>query len=129
MTRNKIFTLFGLILVLSIVGYYFFQRQTPKGPKLQIFNGDATVNIGNDNYTPDNFQIKKGSKVTFVNNSDTLRWPASDLHPSHLIYPEFDPKQPIAKGGSWTFEFDKVGEWGFHDHLAPYITGTIKVVD
>lgn len=116
------------LLVVGI-GYYLFQIRNNDATKFVSFDGDVTVSMGDDSYEPQNLIIKKGAKVTFVNNADGLRWPASDLHPSHLIYSEFDSKEPVSKGDSWTFQFDSVGDWGYHDHLAPYITGTIKVTD
>jgi plastocyanin len=127
--KSQLLIVVVTILIVFGAGYYFFKMRNMDTSKSVSFDGDATIKMGNDTYVPQNFNIKKGAKVTFVNNSDGLRWPASDLHPSHLIYPEFDKKQPVAKGESWTFQFDKVGEWGYHDHLAPYITGTIKVAE
>lgn len=99
-------------------------------------NGDAdvaqqetTITITEDGYSPLNIVVAEGTTVTFMNESGPARWPASDIHPTHEIYPEFDPKEEIPAGGSWSFTFDKMGEWGYHDHLTPSITGTITVVD
>ncbi|HET7098647.1 MAG TPA: cupredoxin domain-containing protein [Patescibacteria group bacterium] len=129
MNRNIIFV--AILLIAVLVGAFIFynNQNVPQTSKPETFSGDATISMGTDSYSPQNLKIKKGSKVTFLNSSDSLKWPASDLHPSHLIYSEFDPKEPIKTGESWTFQFDKVGEWGYHDHLSPYITGTITVVD
>lgn len=120
-----------IVLVIILVGAYFLYQRffVVSKSKIEVFDGDVTVIMGEDGYQPQDFQIKKGSKVTFVNNSSSLRWPASDLHPSHLVFSEFDPKEPVAKDAKWEFQFNKVGEWGYHDHLAPYITGIIKVVE
>jgi len=54
--------------------------------------------------------------------------PASDLHLTHGIYPEFDPQEPIDPKNSWSFQFLKFGKWKFHDHLNPYYRGIINVV-
>lgn len=84
-----------------------------------VFDGDA--------YAPQNITIKKGDAIVFENKSDKYFWPASNIHPTHGIYPEFDPKDAVAPGSSWNFKFEKIGSWRYHDHLHPYITGTIIV--
>ncbi|MDO8466849.1 MAG: hypothetical protein Q7S83_01780 [bacterium] len=74
-------------------------------------------------------EIKQGDTVTFENTGTTkYRWPASNIHPTHQIYSEFDPKKKMAPGESWSFTFNKPGTWKFHDHLAPGIVGDIKVI-
>jgi hypothetical protein len=72
--------------------------------------------------------IQKGDTVIFENTDGQDRWPASNIHPSHAIYPEFDPKKPIRSNESWEFKFDKAGTWKFHDHLLPQFSGTINVL-
>jgi plastocyanin len=90
---------------------------------------EATVTYTASGYSPSPVTIKKGGKVTFVNNSSSAMWPASAPHPSHTDYAGFDPKQGIIAGSSWTFTFDKVGTWSYHDHLNPTKFGKITVVE
>lgn len=93
-----------------------------------ITPGDqVTVELTEDGYKPENLTIKKGTTVTFISKRDQHHWPASNLHPIHDIYPEFDPREPVPADKSWSFRFDKVGSWKYHDHLAPYYTGVVEV--
>lgn len=92
-------------------------------------SGTTTILMGENDYVPNTLIVKKGTKVIFMNTTPAARWPASNLHPSHEIYPEFDPKEPVLPGKSWEFEFKKIGTWEMHDHLAPYITGTVTVTE
>lgn len=78
-------------------------------------------------FSPATLTIKKGDIVVFRNNSDKDFWPASAMHPDHLLYPEFDAKQALAPGSKYEFKFLKVGAWGFHDHLTPTAFGKITV--
>lgn len=91
--------------------------------------GTVTVTMLTDEYQPPDIRITKGQAVRFINKSNDWRWPASNLHPTHDIYPEFDPKEPVKPGGEWIYRFEKVGQWRMHDHLAPYITGTVTVTE
>lgn len=89
----------------------------------------VSIVIGESGFTPSVLKIKNGTEVTFTNESSESRWPASNIHPTHAIYPEFDPKKPIQKGSVWVFKFGKKGIWKYHDHLDPSLIGTIEVVE
>lgn len=93
----------------------------------------------NNGYTEKEITIKKGQTVTFLNESDRASWPASAYHPTHTVYPEktnndclgssFDACRGLEKGESWSFTFNKVGTWGFHDHLNASQTGKVVVTE
>lgn len=87
------------------------------------------IRIQDNGFLPEVLRVKQGTKVRFINETQEWRWPASDPHPTHTFYSEFDPQKPIGPGEEWRFSFNNPGEWGFHDHLAPYLTGTIIVGD
>lgn len=101
--------------------------------------GSATSSSGQDQavlveMTPNGFSeteitIAQGHTIRWQNNDTDFRWPASNVHPNHDEYPEFDPLEPIPPGESWDFTFDQVGEWEFHDHLKPYFVGTVTVTE
>jgi plastocyanin len=78
-------------------------------------------------FEPQELTIRKNTRVIFKNDDQTNRWPASNIHPTHGIYPEFDPQKPVAPGESWSFVFDKVGTWKCHDHILPRLTCVIRV--
>lgn len=89
---------------------------------------DATViHMEDEKYEPQNVTVEKDSIVIFENVGKNDHWPASNIHPTHGIYPEFDPKKPIKSGETWQFKFEKAGNWKFHDHLYPSLTGIINV--
>ncbi len=79
--------------------------------------GTATVTYTNDGFTPAELTIKTGTVVTFLNQSDTKMWVASANHPTHLLYPEFDEKASVPKGGSYSFTFIKLGAHPYHNHV------------
>lgn len=101
----------------------------PKPTKSVKAEGAFVVHMTTDGFSPGKFTVKKGTGVVWENDDADFRWPASDLHPTHTIYPEFDPQQPVPQKSSWEFTFEKVGTWRFHDHLKPYFTGTITVTE
>ena len=85
------------------------------------------VDFDGSGFTPATVSIKAGDYVFFKNKSGVDFWPASDPHPTHTDYPGFDAGHPIAPGGEYKFQFNKVGSWGYHNHLQPSEHGIVKV--
>ncbi len=76
------------------------------------------------------FNINKGDSIEFRNSDLKPHWPASNPHPTHTDYPEFDPKTVIKPGDVWRFTFMKAGDWKFHDHLngrSAVVSGVVHV--
>jgi plastocyanin len=88
---------------------------------------EVSIVLTANGYEPREVKIDKGTTVTFSTTRDNRHWPASNLHPSHDIYSELDPKLPLDPEESWSFIFVKEGIWGFHDHIRSYFTGVIYV--
>ncbi len=100
-----------------------------------------TIIYTESGFSPSFLTIQGGEAVVFENQSSVDMWPASAFHPTHTVYsgtsladhcPDeagvaFDACAAIPPGGSWTFTFNKVGSWKYHDHLNPGHTGTITV--
>ncbi|MBI4253159.1 hypothetical protein HY623_03225 [Candidatus Uhrbacteria bacterium] len=93
------------------------------------------ISYDGKSYTPASVEIKKGDLVMFVNMGEGEMWPASAMHPTHAVYPTigvcggstFDACAGVPAGGQWSFVFDKVGSWKYHDHLNPSVRGTVNV--
>src|SRR3989338_6947151 len=85
------------------------------------------VVLTENGFKPETTKIREGDTVRFTTDRQEPFWPASDIHPTHTIYPAFDPKEPILPGQEWAFRFKKTGEWKYHDHLSPIFTGKIIV--
>ncbi|MSR87667.1 MAG: hypothetical protein EXS69_00645 [Candidatus Zambryskibacteria bacterium] len=86
------------------------------------------IRMTENGFEPKELTVVEDDDVLFINNDEVDRWPASNFHPTHTLYPEFDQKEGLAPGQSWTFKFEKVGTWRMHDHLVPHFTGTIVVL-
>lgn len=80
-------------------------------------------------FSPSAVKVKKGGKVTWTNKGARAVWPASAFHPTHLLYPGFDALQSLKPGETYSFIFEKVGSWKYHDHLNSGVTGVVEVVE
>ena len=140
-----------IVAVVLIGGYFLFRgAYQPKPSVTQPSNQQTApqssmgqmpvaeknvVTYADTDYLPATLQVKKGETVTFKNQSPQSMWTASAVHPTHRGYPTtggclgstFDACKGVQSGDSWSFKFDIVGTWKYHNHLSPSNTGTIYV--
>jgi len=104
-------------------------------------NSAAIIVFSDSGFSPNTISIKKGDTVTFKNSSSFDFWPASGIHPTHTVYsgttlqehcPDnagvaFDACSGIPPGSSWSFKFERTGNWNYHDHLHAKFSGEIIV--
>lgn len=102
----------------------------------------TTVTYTAQGFSPSEVTIKKGGTVTFVNQSGGGMWVASGSHPAHTGYDATDRTTHCASGyanpapfdqckseASYSFTFEKVGTWPYHDHLNSSKFGKVIVVE
>lgn len=109
-----------LLLLIPVIVFLF----TPTNVHAKQVDVQAT----DAGFVPKSITVYRGDSVKFINNSGSPSWPASNIHPSHAVYPEFDSQKPLQPGEFWQFTFDKPGNWRFHDHLKPALIGDIRVI-
>lgn len=124
--------LIPLILVVfsaSIVRY--LSTQSSSSGELVEARGQNEVSIvlTDDGFVPRDVQVDRGTTVVFSTTRPFQFWPASNEHPAHTIFPDFDSKRPIDADQPWSYTFERLGEWRFHDHVRSYYSGTIYVVE
>lgn len=119
------------VLVIGVGAYMYAGRQPSDTPQQPVPNviGSVIIEMNENAFTPRDITIQKNTEVVFKNIGTEAHWPASNIHPTHGIYPEFDPERPIPPGESWSFVFTKVGSWKMHDHLVPRILGSVTVTE
>ncbi len=139
-----ILPLLAVIIVSGCVSQYQPSATPPAGSGetgTPAETGGATVEFTDQGYSPQTITIKRGETVTWVNKASAPTWPASAFHPTHTAYPGsdiakcntpeqegiFDACAAIPPGGEWSFTFNEVGSWKYHDHLNPKFFGAVNV--
>jgi hypothetical protein len=110
-----------LFVILFLILSLFFPTTVSAHSEVQI------IEITKDGFNPQSVIVDHNQTIIFLNRDEVPRWPASNSHPSHDVYPEFDPKNSIEPGASWPFKPQKIGTWKYHDHLFPHMRGVIIV--
>lgn len=142
---SKSITAFLVVVALLVTGaWYFYTNKTSyipeetKTTQTEVSTSTTpsvaeeigkTVEIQSNRFAPNLVQIKKGERVTWVNKDTRSHQVSSNPHPIHNGLPGFDSLKGIKEGGTYSFTFDKVGSWGYHDHLSPAIEGKIIVTE
>ena len=100
----------------------------------------VVVTLTDSGFSPETITVKKGQTVTFVNQSKSGMWVASDPHPTHQGYdgttrnehcvPGYEGAAPFDEctvANQFTFTFGQVGSWGYHNHVIDEQHGTVVV--
>lgn len=131
--RNTAVIVAGVIVIAGVssaLWLFFLSFDEQKGGAL-LSEPDQTmhvVTLTEMGFTPSEIIIRHGDSVRFVSIAGDPFWPASDLHPTHTIYPAFDPKTPIYPDEGWEFTFNQPGRWRYHNHLDPQQGGVVVVL-
>ncbi len=124
----SIFKRFGFLLLLVVSCLLFVSADTVLAHG-GVNDDELIIRMTDNGFEPKELTVVQGDTVLFINNDDVDRWPASNFHPTHTLYPEFDPQRHVKPGESWQMTFENVGTWRMHDHLYPHMTGTIVVLE
>ena len=84
----------------------------------------TVVDIKDSAYAPAKIQVKKGTKVTWV-NQDSLR---HDISPD-TESDNFKASELLGKGESYSFTFNTVGTYTYHCTPHPFMKGTVEVTE
>ncbi len=88
----------------------------------------VTVLYSATGFSPSVIRIKAGQTVIFKNiTEDGDLWVASNPHPTHTNYPEFNSNHNILKDQEYSFVFLNRGTWGYHNHFSPSQGGQVIV--
>lgn len=157
MKTSTIVSVLAVIIIVG-GGWYWYTTNTAQAPSTTttvntnpdgtdytpsvVAPATATVTYTTDGFSPSSVTIKKGDIVTWVDRAGSPMWVASAQHPVHDGYdgtsrtehcaadysgvPPFDQ----CKGDTvYSFTFDKVGTWKYHDHLNASRFGSVVVTE
>src|SRR3989344_7060009 len=131
MKNNNVIIVGVGVMLLAAGGFLVMSRNAQTPPTNSTPQDENTIVYTSAGFSPKNLTVKAGTAVTFVNESTRPTWPATDVHPTHTEYPNsdiskcgtaeegstFDACRNVEPGETYSFTFNEVGEWGFHDHL------------
>ncbi len=100
----------------------------------------AAVTYSANGFSPSTVTVKVGGTVTWANSSGGNMWVASAQHPTHTVYSgttlqehcdtmSNDSFDQCANGNTYSFTFDKVGTWRYHNHSNSSHFGSVVVVE
>ena len=128
----------SVILLIAVIILFLTKSQQPSSPQTP---SGSTIEITSAGFSPRILTINAGETITFTNRNIRPSWPASNTHPIHTLYPGsgsekcgtsdqsniFDACKGLAQEEAYSFTFNEVGKWRYHDHLNPSLTGIITV--
>lgn len=141
MNRKKTILLIDAIIAVAVVVSLFafltrksvtdIPAQQSTAETVKPATGVVTVTYDSNGFSPKEIVIAKGATVSFDNKTEIPMWVASDPHPEHFDYPEFDVirvnGQYPEPRNDFRFTFDKPGIWTYHNHTMPGDIGKVTV--
>lgn len=85
------------------------------------------VSLTDNGFIPQTLTVFAGTTVEFVNNSSGLMMVASNMHPTHQLLPGFFQATSSGSGDKYSYSFEKVGTWTYHNDENLLQTGTVVV--
>ncbi len=120
-----------IILVAAVIAHYLLSsNKTPStlsatSTSAQATANPATVNITNSAFVPATSVVQVNQAVIWTNTDSMAHSIAADA--SNTL-PGFSSNQNLAENDSYSYVFDKVGTFTYHDGVNPYgFTGTVVV--
>jgi plastocyanin len=114
------------------------ETSTPSEPA--DYSDTRTIYFTGSEFEPAELVVEQGDTVTWVSNSSTSMWVASDQHPTHTEYEGSTLREhcqngdqtsqafdQCSQGEEFSFTFEKTGEWSYHNHQPFASGGTITV--
>lgn len=102
----------------------------------QVQGETHTVTYSQGGFSPQQLTIQRCDTVRWESQGPDM-WVASDVHPTHTQYDGTSVNEHCPNGGdvfdqcssgqSYSFTFQKTGEWGYHNHVRAAHTGTVVV--
>jgi plastocyanin len=160
LNKKENFVIIAIIVVVIVViifGVIYFSGQDEENGNVDspiVPTGDEegdeddiprtvenVVEMNGNSFSPEILKINVGETVQFKSVGSRPMWPATNLHPTHELYPGssinkcnsndkeniFDSCGGVNIGRTFSFTFTETGEWSYHDHTRPSIKGTIIV--
>ena len=120
----------AVLVVIGVFAFIMFKNRKPETSSFSTAeqtSQENKVTYTNSGYSPSELKVEVGATVTFINQSDSNMWTASNPHPIHTDHPAFDSRRAVTKGETYEFTFEETGTYDYHNHLSPQHEGTIKV--
>jgi hypothetical protein len=90
---------------------------------------DYYIQYTKDGFVPGELEVPVGAHVAFKNTTYEPLLVESNPYPWHSDYPTFHAAKDYLYGETYTFQFNEVGTFGFHNFNKPGDHGTIHVID
>jgi plastocyanin len=79
----------------------------------QTQRSEVTINLSNSQFEPRDLKIKKGTKITWVNDDSVDHYINTDSHPAHTYFLDQNSRA-LKKGDSYSVTFDIAGIYPYH---------------
>lgn len=132
--QNLFASLAVLIVLVAALGIYHLVNEHSNKPQVVAKSSStpaliepSQVDITSAGFVPATISVKIGQAVVWTNEDTAVHTVASDPYPADNILPTLNSKQSLDTNDSYTFIFNHIGTFTYHDNLNPGLEGTVIV--
>ncbi len=135
--RTIVISLIVLVVVLVgvVVGALFLKSGTNPSPaktdavnQVTVEPTAAVVTIQAEGFTPSTITVKKSQMITWKNLDKAQHQVSADPFPTNASLPELGRGEVLEPGDEFSFYYDSVGTFSYHDNLNPYTLKGVVIV-
>src|SRR3989344_2346128 len=98
----------ALLIGITLFVVLIVRAEIAPSSSVEAQSGERRIVFTEKGFVPNVLTISEGEEVVFSSELSRSFWPASDIHPTHGIYPEFDPRRPLRKDEELTMRVSLV---------------------
>ena len=126
-TKKNLSTILVVLILISLLGLIILIVSNDPNRSKQLLTDRNTstelaiIEITKNGFVPNTLQIKKNTTVTWRNIDSNSHQPAADPFRTQESNTNLVALEALEENDSFSFTFDEVGEFGYHDNLNPDI--------
>lgn len=146
MNKTISLVLLAVAIAIMLCGWYLYSTQKALAPSAlntetsSAVSPETVVSYSAIGFSPKTITVKKGTAVTFKSIDGSRMWVGVNEHPTHLGYDGTSRSEhcpdatgtafdQCSAGESFTFIFQKVGSWNYHNHAKANDEGVVIVTE
>lgn len=88
-------------------------------------SSDVVIEYRDGIFSPAEVRVPVGTTVIFKNVGTRSVWPASAIHPTHLLCQGFDSRRPLGPGETYSYTFATKKTCPYHNHVSATEIGKV----
>lgn len=124
--RPNMIGIFLSVVVVAAISVLFWRSQRQGNGAIPLSQREATVRLTSSGFIPEELQVKAGTTVKWVNDTNDTQSIDASPYPTHTTLPQLVSGN-VRPQGTYSFTFSQPGSWTYQDDKNPVLSGMVSV--